>query len=103
MLFAGGPAEVDSRRLDTFVPHKVGEEGNVVESFEEVLCEPVAKRVRIDHFLVDAILVCEMFKLHSYAACSYSVPESVEEEIAGSLVFLVDPIDRFVSEVLRYI
>ena len=103
MLFAGCPAEVDSRRLDAFVSHKVGKEGNVVEPFEEVLCEPVAERVRIDHFLVDAVLVCEMLKLHSYTTSSYPIPESVEEEISGSLVFLVDPIDRFVSEVLRYI
>lgn len=43
LLFGSGATEVDTRGFDTFMSHKVGEEGEVIESFEKVLGEAVTE------------------------------------------------------------
>ena len=40
-----------------FVSHKVGEQGNVVPFFQEILGEPVAERMRINNGLLETVLV----------------------------------------------
>lgn len=100
MLFAGGSAEIDSRRLDALVPHKVGKKGDVIEAFEEILCESVTERMGVYHFPVDAIFVRKMLQLHGDASRSYPVPESVEEQITRNFVFFAYPIDGLGSEIL---
>jgi len=37
-LFACGPAQVNASRFDALVPHQVGQQRDVVEFFEEILC-----------------------------------------------------------------
>ena len=45
-LFGRGFAEINAGGFDTFVPHKVGEESNVVAALQEALCEPVTEGMR---------------------------------------------------------
>ena len=43
LLFGCGATEVDARGLNAFMPHKVGEKSKVVEAFEKIFGEAVAK------------------------------------------------------------
>ena len=42
-LLGRGFAEINAGGFDTFVPHKVSEESNVVAAFQEALCEAVTE------------------------------------------------------------
>ena len=60
-LFGRGFAEIDAGSFDTFVPHKVGEECNVVAALQEALCETVTEGVWVYNHWIDAIPDCQLF------------------------------------------
>ena len=60
-LFGRGFAEINAGGFDTFMPHKVSEESNVVAAFQEALCKSVAERMRVNDHWVDAISGCQLF------------------------------------------
>ena len=62
-LFHFRPAEVDARGLDAAVAHQVGQEGDVVASFQEVLGEEMPEGVGMDHLWVDAVFAGEVLEL----------------------------------------
>lgn len=60
-LFGRGFAEINAGGFDTFVPHKVGEESNVVAALQEALCEPVTEGMRVYYHRIDTIPDCQLF------------------------------------------
>ena len=60
-LLGGGFAEVDAGGFNTFMPHKVSEECDVVAALQEALCKAMPKRVWVNDHWVDAIPDCQLF------------------------------------------
>lgn len=60
-LLGRGFAEINAGGFDTFMPHKVGEESNVVAALQEALCKAMAERMWVNDHRVDAIPDCQLF------------------------------------------
>jgi hypothetical protein len=43
------------------MPHKVGEECNVIATLQEALCEAMAERMWVNDHRIDAIPDCQLF------------------------------------------
>ena len=54
-------AEINAGSFNAFMPHKVGEESNVIAALQEALCKAVTEGVRIYHHRIDAIPYCQLF------------------------------------------
>ena len=54
-LLGRGFSEINAGGFDTFMPHKVGEESNVVAALQETLCKAMTERVRINHNRIDTV------------------------------------------------
>lgn len=63
LLFSGGTSEINTGRLDAFMTHEVGKQCKIVEAVEEVLCEAMAERVRIDYSGIDSVFLGKQFEL----------------------------------------
>ena len=59
--------------------HQIGKERDVIELFQEILCEAMAEGVWIHHFLVQSILRCIVLQLLRYASGSDTLSETVQE------------------------
>ena len=60
-LLGRGFAEVNAGSFNAFVPHKVGEESNVIAALQEALCEAMAERMWVNDHRIDAIPDCQFF------------------------------------------
>ena len=60
-LFGRGFAEVYAGGFNTFMPHKVGEECDVVAALQEALCKAVTEGVWVYYHRVNAIPDCQLF------------------------------------------
>lgn len=60
-LFGRGFAEVYAGGFNTFMPHKVGEECDVVAALQEALCKAVTEGMRVNDHWVNAISYCQLF------------------------------------------
>ena len=47
LLFTGSAAEIYTGRFNTFVPHQIGEQSNIIIFFKKVLCVAMPERVGI--------------------------------------------------------
>ena len=56
LLFQAASSQIDTCSFNAFVSHEVSEQGYVVELLQEILGIAMAERVRVNHFLVQAIL-----------------------------------------------
>ena len=56
-------SEVDTSGFDTFMPHKVSQERNVIASLQKAFGKPVTKGVRIHYCCIDAVLCRQLFQL----------------------------------------
>lgn len=54
-------AEINAGGFDTFVPHKVSEESDVVAALQEALCKAVTEGVWVYYHRVNAIPDCQLF------------------------------------------
>ena len=59
-LLGRGFAEINAGGFDTFMPHKVGEECDVIAALQETLCEAVTEGVWVYDHWVDAISDCQL-------------------------------------------
>ena len=60
LLLGRGFAEVNAGSFNAFMPHKVGEECDVIAALQETLCKAMAERVRVNDHRVDAIPNCQL-------------------------------------------
>ena len=60
-LLGRGFAEVNAGSFNAFVPHKVGEESNVIAALQEALCKAVTEGMRVNDHWVNAISYCQLF------------------------------------------
>ena len=79
LLFSGGTSEINTGRLDAFMTHEVGKQCKIVEAVEEVLCEAMAERVRIDYSGIDSVFLGKQFELLCQASSCYSLTKTVEK------------------------
>lgn len=54
-------AEINAGGFNAFMPHKVGEECDVVATLQEALCKAMAERVWVNDHRVDTISDCQLF------------------------------------------
>ncbi len=80
------------------MPHQVGEEGDVIVFFQEVLREAMAEGVRIHNFGVEAVLVRELFQLGGDPSRGDDLSETVAEDVSGSEPFRGKPFFRFFAQ-----
>ena len=60
-LLSRGFAEINAGSFDTFMPHKVSEECDVVAALQEALCKAMAERVWVNDHRVDTISDGQLF------------------------------------------
>ena len=60
-LLGRGFAEINAGGFDAFMPHKVGEECNVIAALQEALCEAMTEGVWVYYHRVNAIPDCQLF------------------------------------------
>ena len=60
-LFGRGFAEINAGSFNAFMPHKVGEESNVIAALQEALCKAVTEGVWVYNHRVNAIPDCQLF------------------------------------------
>ena len=60
-LFVGGAPQIDSCCLYALVAHEIGKQGYIGVTFDEVLCEQMTKRMRVNHVLVNTVAVRSAF------------------------------------------
>ena len=60
-LFSRGFAEVYAGGFNTFMPHKVGEECDVIAALQEALCKAMAEGMWVNDHRVDAIPDSHLF------------------------------------------
>ena len=54
-------AEINAGGFDTFVPHKVGKECDVIAALQKALCKAMTEGVRVNAHRVYAITDCQLF------------------------------------------
>ena len=79
-MLGAGAAKIYASRFDTLVSHEVGEERYVVEFFQKVLCETMAKRVMINDRGVQLVLDGELLQLGCDPSCSDSFASMIDED-----------------------
>lgn len=57
LLFAGSTAQIYTGGFDTFMPHKVGKQSNIIVLFKKILCVAVSERMRINYLFIKTIFV----------------------------------------------
>ena len=77
---------------------EIGEESEIVKTFQKAFCEAVAEGVGIDDVGIDSVEECEFLKLARDAAAGDPVAVAVCEEEAAGPLFSVDPVQRFLLE-----
>jgi len=55
MLFRGSFSQIDPRGLYTFMPHEIGEKGDIVTLVQKTFRKSMAEGVRIDNRGIDMI------------------------------------------------
>ena len=60
-LLGRGFAKINAGSFNAFMPHKVGEESNVIAALQEALCKAVAEGVWVYNHRVNAIPDCQLF------------------------------------------
>ena len=88
LLFACCSSQVNSSSFYALVPHKVSEQGDIVEAVEEVFRKTMAERVRINHLSFKPILIGKVFQLLSDATCRNDLTESVKKQITAANAFI---------------
>ena len=88
LLFACCSSQVNSSSFYALVPHKVSEQGDIVEAVEEVFSKTMAERVRINHLSFKPILIGKVFQLLSDATCRNDLTESVKKQITAANAFI---------------
>ena len=60
-LLGRGFSEINAGSFNAFMPHKVGEESNVIAALQEALCKAVTEGVWVYNHRVNAIPDCQLF------------------------------------------
>ena len=60
-LLGRGFTEINAGGFDTFMPHKVGEECDVIAALQETLCKAVTEGVWIYYHWIDTVPDCQLF------------------------------------------
>ena len=60
-LLGRGFAEINAGGFNTFMPHKVSEECDVVAALQETLCEAVTEGVWVYYHRIDTVPDCQLF------------------------------------------
>ena len=60
-LFSRGFAEINAGGFNAFMPHKVGEESDVIAALQEALCKAMAEGMWVNDHWVDAIPDSHLF------------------------------------------
>ena len=97
-LFPAASPQIDPRGLDILMSKEIGEESEIVKTFQNAFCEAVAEGVGIDDVGIDSVEECEFLKLARDAAAGDPVAVAVCEEEAAGPLFSVDPVQRFLLE-----
>ena len=79
-MLCASATQVDARRFDAFVSHKIGKERNVVELLQKVLGKTMSKGVRINDRRIQLVLDGEFLQLRGNASRSYTFAASVDED-----------------------
>lgn len=82
-LFGGRASQIDAGGLYTFVPHQIGKQCNIIKAVKKILCKTMPKRVRINDFPFQTVLVGKMFQLLGNTACGYALAEAIEKYISA--------------------
>lgn len=73
--------KIDSGRLNTLMPHQVGEQCNIIISLQKVLGVSMSERVRVHNLWIQLISDRIILKLLGNTTRSYSVTKPIEEQI----------------------
>lgn len=76
-LFTGGSPKIDTGGLNTFVPHQVGKQSDIIVLLKEILCIPMPEGMGIYHLLVQPIFLGIVFQLLGNTPCGDAFAEAV--------------------------
>ena len=99
-LFSTASPQIDPCGLDILMSKEIGEESEIVKAFQKAFREAVAEGVGIDDVGIDPVEESEFLKLARDAAAGDPVAVAVCEKEAAGPLFSVDPIQRFLLEML---
>lgn len=100
LLLQATSSQIDTCCLYAFVSHEVGKQGNVIEFLQEILGIAMAERVRVNNFLVQAILHRIVLQLLWYASCRDALAKAIKKEIATCAVECLQPLFSFRAQCL---
>ena len=81
-LLGGSASQIDAGGLYTFMSHQIGKQCNIIEAVEKILCKAMPKRVRINDFPFQTVLVGKVFQLLGNTARGYALAEAIEKYIS---------------------
>lgn len=78
-------AQINARRLNAFVPHQVGEHGEIAVALEKTLSKTMTEGVRINYCRIETVFCAELFQMDgNTAACDAFSAGIYENETAGA-------------------
>ena len=86
LLLGTATTQIDTGSFYTFMPHQISKQGYVIELIQKILCKAVTERVRVNHFLIQAIFCSIIFQLLSNTSGSDTFTETIKEKITSGTI-----------------